>query len=143
MKTTVIGKICNAAAIVCALSVLVNMVPAKSAAEVAPPAKVAERGGSGVSISVPGSVVVDPDELSDAERDRRKLLLNVQREITSDDSLSLDARNAMVVDMGDQIVLRGRVAEQKELAMVEANARRAAGRVPVKNEMRVAPRTNP
>jgi osmotically-inducible protein OsmY len=63
----------------------------------------------------------------------------IRRALTSDDSLSTQAKNVKIITRDGVVTLRGPVENAQEQAAIEAIARRTAGVSRVDNQLEVAP----
>jgi len=78
-----------------------------------------------------------PADQSENEVDRT-ITQNIRRAITSDDSLSTNAKNVKIITNDGTVTLRGPVKSEKEKADIEAKAKQVAGVKNVDNQLEVA-----
>lgn len=74
---------------------------------------------------------------SENEQDR-KITQEVRKAVTSDDSLSVDAKNVKIITNDGTVTLRGPVKSDKEKSEIEAKAKQVAGVKKVDNQLEVA-----
>ena len=74
---------------------------------------------------------------SESEADRT-ISQNIRSAITSDDSLSTNAKNVKIITSDGTVTLRGPVKSEKEKAEIEAKAKQAAGVKRVENQLEIA-----
>jgi hyperosmotically inducible protein len=74
---------------------------------------------------------------SEKEADR-KISRNIRDAITSDDSLSTNAKNGKIITSDGTVTLRGPVKSDKEKAEIEAKAKQVAGVKKVDNQLEIA-----
>lgn len=74
---------------------------------------------------------------SENEADR-KITQDIRSALTSDDSLSTDAKNVKVITSDGTVTLRGPVKSAKEKTQIEAKAKQVTGVKRVENELEVA-----
>jgi osmotically-inducible protein OsmY len=74
---------------------------------------------------------------SENEQDRT-ITQNVRKAVSSDDTLSTDAKNVKIITSGGTVTLRGPVKNQKEKAEIEAKAKEIAGVQNVDNQLEIA-----
>jgi hyperosmotically inducible periplasmic protein len=84
-----------------------------------------------------GSETKTPGDQSESEADRT-ITQNIRKALTSDDSLSTNAKNVKIISNDGVVTLRGPVNSQKEKADVEAKAKQVAGVRNVDNQLEVA-----
>jgi hyperosmotically inducible periplasmic protein len=73
-----------------------------------------------------------------AENDAdRAITQSVRQAITSDSSLSTDARNVKIISQDGNVTLRGPVKSEKEKQDIEAKAKQVAGVKKVDNQLEV------
>jgi len=78
-----------------------------------------------------------PADQSENEVDRT-ITQNIRRAITSDDSLSTNAKNVKIITNDGTVTLRGPVKSEKEKADIEAKAKQVAGVKNVDNQLEIA-----
>ena len=78
-----------------------------------------------------------PGDQSENEADRT-ITQNIRKVITSDDSLSTNAKNVKIITNDGTVTLRGPVKSEKEKADIEAKAKQVAGVKNVDNQLEVA-----
>jgi osmotically-inducible protein OsmY len=78
-----------------------------------------------------------PGDQAENEADRT-ITQSVRQAITSDDSLSTDAKNVKVITSDGTVTLRGPVQSEKEKTEIEAKAKQVAGVKKVDNQLEVA-----
>lgn len=97
---------------------------------------------------------VEPDNTGRNSRDRdnqtktsgdqseneadRKITQDIRSALTSDDSLSTDAKNVKVITSDGTVTLRGPVKNDKEKTQIEAKAKQVTGVKRVDNQLEVA-----
>ena len=74
---------------------------------------------------------------SENEQDRT-ITQNVRKAVSSDDTLSTDAKNVKIITSDGTVTLRGPVKNQKEKADIEAKAKQIAGVKNVDNQLEIA-----
>lgn len=74
---------------------------------------------------------------SESEADRT-ISQNIRAAITSDDSLSTNAKNVKIITSDGTVTLRGPVKSDKEKAEIEAKAKQIAGVKKVDNQLEIA-----
>lgn len=74
---------------------------------------------------------------SENEQDRT-ITQNVRKAVSSDDTLSTDAKNVKIITSDGIVTLRGPVKSQKEKADIEAKAKQIAGVKNVDNQLEIA-----
>ena len=74
---------------------------------------------------------------SENEQDRT-ITQNVRKAVSSDETLSTDAKNVKIITSDGIVTLRGPVKSQKEKADVEAKAKQIAGVKNVDNQLEIA-----
>lgn len=74
---------------------------------------------------------------SENEQDRT-ITQNVRKAVSSDDTLSTDAKNVKIITSDGTVTLRGPVKNQKEKAEIEAKAKQIAGVKNVDNQLEIA-----
>jgi hyperosmotically inducible periplasmic protein len=74
---------------------------------------------------------------SESEADRT-ISQNIRAAITSDDSLSTNAKNVKIITSDGTVTLRGPVKSDKERAEIEAKAKQVAGVKRVENQLEIA-----
>ena len=79
-----------------------------------------------------------PDQAEGTEADR-KITAEVRRAITSDSSMSINARNVKIITLNGVVTLRGPVESQAEKDAIEAKAKSVAGVTSVDNQLEVKP----
>ena len=84
-----------------------------------------------------GGATKTPGDQAENEADRT-ITQNVRQAITSDDSLSTDAKNVKVVTSDGTVTLRGPVKSEQEKTEIEAKAKQVAGVKKVDNQLEVA-----
>ncbi len=100
------------------------------------------------------SAAVEPDNSGRNVRDRnegtrtagdqseneadRAITQNIRKAITTDDSLSTNAKNVKIITNDGTVTLRGPVKNEKEKADIEAKAKKAAGVKRVDNQLEIA-----
>ena len=100
------------------------------------------------------SAAVEPDNSGRNVRDRnegtrtagdqseneadRAITQNIRKAITTDDSLSTNAKNVKIITNDGTVTLRGPVKSEKEKADIEAKAKKAAGVKRVDNQLEIA-----
>src|ERR1044072_7505185 len=78
-----------------------------------------------------------PGDQSENEADR-KITQDIRSALTSDDSLSTDAKNVKVITSDGTVTLRGPVKSDKEKTQIEAKAKQVTGVKRVENQLEVA-----
>jgi len=78
-----------------------------------------------------------PADQSENEVDRT-ITQNIRKAITSDDSLSTNAKNVKIITNDGTVTLRGPVKSEKEKADIEAKAKQVAGVKNVDNQLEIA-----
>ena len=78
-----------------------------------------------------------PGDQSENEADRT-ITQNIRQAITSDDSLSTNAKNVKIITNDGTVTLRGPVKSEKEKTDIEAKAKQVAGVKRVDNQIEVA-----
>ena len=78
-----------------------------------------------------------PADQSENEADRT-ITQNIRKAITSDDSLSTNAKNVKIITNDGTVTLRGPVKSEKEKADIEAKAKQVAGVKNVDNQLEIA-----
>lgn len=74
---------------------------------------------------------------SENEQDRQ-ITAEVRKAVTSDDSLSTEAKNVKIVTNDGTVTLRGPVKSEKEKSDIEAKAKQVAGVKKVDNQLEIA-----
>jgi osmotically-inducible protein OsmY len=74
---------------------------------------------------------------SESEADRT-ISQNIRAAITSDDSLSTNAKNVKIITSDGTVTLRGPVKSDKEKTEIEAKAKQIAGVKKVDNQLEIA-----
>jgi osmotically-inducible protein OsmY len=74
---------------------------------------------------------------SENEQDRQ-ITAEVRKAVTSDDSLSTEAKNVKIITNDGTVTLRGPVKSAKEKSDIEAKAKQVAGVKNVDNQLEVA-----
>lgn len=74
---------------------------------------------------------------SESEADRT-ISQNIRAAITSDDSLSTNAKNVKIITSDGTVTLRGPVKSDKEKAEIEAKAKQIVGVKKVDNQLEIA-----
>jgi osmotically-inducible protein OsmY len=74
---------------------------------------------------------------SESEADR-KISQDIRAALTSDDSLSTNAKNVKVITRDGTVTLRGPVKSDKEKTQIEAKAKHVTGVQRVENQLEVA-----
>ena len=77
------------------------------------------------------------EDQSENEADRT-ITQNIRKAITSDDSLSTNAKNVKIITSDGTVTLRGPVKSEKEKADIEAKAKQVAGVKKVDNQLEIA-----
>ena len=78
-----------------------------------------------------------PADQSENEVDRT-ITQTIRKAITSDDSLSTNAKNVKIITNDGTVTLRGPVKSEKEKADIEAKAKQVAGVKNVDNQLEIA-----
>ena len=68
----------------------------------------------------------------------RQITAEVRKAVTSDDSLSTEAKNVKIITSDGTVTLRGPVKSEKEKSDIEAKAKQVAGVKKVDNQLEVA-----
>jgi len=74
---------------------------------------------------------------SENEADRQ-ITQNIRQAITSDDSLSTNAKNVKIITNDGTVTLRGPVKNEQEKTAIEAKAKQVAGVKSVDNQLEIA-----
>lgn len=84
-----------------------------------------------------GTAALTPMDQGTSERDIA-ITQRIRKDVVSDDSLSMSARNVKIITRDGHVTLRGAVKTRAERASIEQAARDAAGPTHVTNEIEVA-----
>ena len=68
----------------------------------------------------------------------RTITQNIRKAITSDDSLSTNAKNVKIITNDGTVTLRGPVKNEQEKTAIEAKAKQVAGVKSVDNQLEIA-----
>jgi hypothetical protein len=79
-----------------------------------------------------------PEDQSESAADR-KITADIRTAITSDSSMSMNARNVKIITLNGVVTLRGPVETQGEKDAIEAKAESVAGVTRVDNQLEVKP----
>ena len=77
------------------------------------------------------------EDQSENEADRT-ITQNIRKAITSDDSLSTNAKNVKIITNDGTVTLRGPVKNEQEKTAIEAKAKQVAGVKSVDNQLEIA-----
>jgi osmotically-inducible protein OsmY len=78
-----------------------------------------------------------PGDQAENEQDRN-ITQEVRKAVTSDDSLSTNAKNVKIITNDGNVTLRGPVKDEKEKSEIEAKAKQVAGVKRVDNQLEIA-----
>jgi hyperosmotically inducible periplasmic protein len=84
-----------------------------------------------------GTAALTPIDQGSSEQDI-SITQRIRKEVVSDDSLSMSARNVKIITRNGHVTLRGTVKTRAERASIEQAARNAAGPQHVTNEIEVS-----
>jgi hyperosmotically inducible periplasmic protein len=96
-----------------------------------------EPDNTGRNVRDRGGETRTPGDQSENEADRT-ITQNIRKVLTSDDSLSTNAKNIKIISNEGVVTLRGPVNSEKEKAAIEAKAKQVAGVKNVDNQLEVA-----
>ena len=96
-----------------------------------------EPDNTGRNVRDRGGETKTPGDQSESEADRT-ITQNIREALTSDDSLSTNAKNVKIISNNGVVTLRGPVNSEKEKADIEAKANQVAGVKNVDNQLEVA-----
>jgi hyperosmotically inducible periplasmic protein len=96
-----------------------------------------EPDNTGRNVRDRGGETRTPGDQSENEADRT-ITQNIRKALTSDDSLSTNAKNIKIISNEGVVTLRGPVNSEKEKAAIEAKAKQIAGVKNVDNQLEVA-----
>lgn len=101
-----------------------------------PPATRPAPDNTGINERDRDGTTLTPGDQSESEADRA-ITADVRRTITSDDTMSVNARNIKIVTRNGVVTLRGPVGSRAEKEAIEAKARTAKGVTQVDNQLEV------
>lgn len=96
-----------------------------------------EADNSGRNVRDRNEAAKTPMDQSENEADRT-ITQTIRKAITSDDSLSTNAKNVKIITNDGTVTLRGPVQSEKEKADIEAKAKQVAGVKNVDNQLEIA-----
>jgi osmotically-inducible protein OsmY len=96
-----------------------------------------EADNSGRNVRDRDNTTKTPGDQSENEQDRM-ITQNVRKAVSSDDTLSTNAKNVKIITTDGTVTLRGPVKSQKEKAEIEAKAKQIAGVKNVDNQLEIA-----
>lgn len=86
-----------------------------------------------------GIPLTNAEQRKKGDRADRRIAEQIRRAMTSDKSLSVDARNVMIICQNGMVILRGPVGSGEEKRNLEVKAADVAGSNHVKSELAVRP----
>ena len=104
--------------------------------QTSPPAAV-KADNSGRNVRDRDDATKTAGDQSENEQDRT-ITQNVRKAVSSDDTLSTNAKNVKIVTSDGTVTLRGPVKSQKEKTDIEAKAKQIAGVKNVNNQLEIA-----
>jgi hyperosmotically inducible periplasmic protein len=96
-----------------------------------------EADNTGRNVRDRGGDTKTPGDQAENEGDRT-ITQNIRRSLTSDDSLSTNAKNVKIISRDGVVTLRGPVKSQEEKTKIEEKAKQVAGVKSVDNQLEIA-----